>query len=54
MKNVMNILGDIAEVLITDLFFGKQQDKTQSANNETIDLGYAVVVDDEGNEIKNY
>jgi hypothetical protein len=54
MKNVTNIIGNIAEVLITELFFGKKEDKTPPVNNETIDLGYAVVVDDDGNEIKNY
>ena len=37
-------------------FFSDKTDnsKTPTTQEEIIDLGYAVVVDDEGNEIRNY
>ena len=47
MKNIINIIGDIAEVLINY----KKNNKTTPVNQETEDLGYAVVVDDEKNEV---
>lgn len=50
-----DLIGGLAEELILEIFSDKKDNiKTPNTQDEIIDLGYAVVVDDEGNEIKNY
>jgi hypothetical protein len=55
-KNLwLDLIGGLAEELILEIFSDKKDNiKTPNTQDEIIDLGYAVVVDDEGNEIKNY
>ena len=55
-KNVwLDLIGGLAEELILEIFSDKKDDfKTPTTQDEIIDLGYAVVVDDDGNEIKHY
>lgn len=55
-KNVwLDLIGGIAQELILEIFSDKKQDKKPAPVEEEIeDLGYAVIVDDNGNEIKNY
>ena len=51
-----NLLADFIDCLsILGIFLDKINDSnTPSPHDEIEDLGYAVVIDDEGNEIKNY
>lgn len=52
-----SILGEIAIEIVSDLFNTKSKnDKTpmKEQYEDYEDLGYAVVIDDDGNEIKNY
>jgi hypothetical protein len=50
-----DLIDGLAEKLILEIFSDKTDNsKTPTTQEEIIDLGYAVVVDDEGNEIKNY
>ena len=54
-----DLIGGIAQELILEIFSDKKQDDKQEnkptpVEEEIEDLGYAVVVDDNGNEIKNY
>jgi hypothetical protein len=54
-ESILGIVGDVAITILSSLFFDKKDNlKTPHTQEEIIDLGYAVVVDDEGNEIKNY
>jgi hypothetical protein len=50
-----DLIGGLAQELILEIFSDKKQDNKPTPVQEEIeDLGYAVVVDDNGNEIKNY
>jgi hypothetical protein len=51
-----NLLVDFIDCLsILGIFLDKIDNSNTSTQKEEIeDLGYAVVIDDEGNEIKNY
>jgi hypothetical protein len=61
-----DLIVGFADVLISEMFSdnrndkkkyqdgGMVEDKFDSSENTTEDLGYAVVVDDNGNEIRNY
>ena len=50
-----DLIDGLAEKLILEIFSDKTDNsKTPTTQEEIIDLGYAVVVDDEGNEIRNY
>jgi hypothetical protein len=61
-----DLIVGFADVLISEMFSdnrndkkkyqdgGMVEDKFDSSENITEDLGYAVVVDDNGNEIRNY
>jgi hypothetical protein len=50
-----DLIGGLAQELILEIFSDKKQDNNPTPVKEEIeDLGYAVVVDDNGNEIKNY
>lgn len=55
-KNLwLDLIGGLAEELILEIFSDKKQDNNPAPAQEEIeDLGYAVIVDDNGNEIKNY
>jgi predicted nicotinamide N-methyase len=54
-NSILGIVGDVAITILSTLFFDKTDDcKTPQTQEEIEDLGYAVVVDDEGNEIRNY
>lgn len=55
-KNLwLDLIGGLAEELILEIFSDKKDNlKTPNTQDEIIDLGYAVVVDEDGNEIKNY
>jgi hypothetical protein len=44
------IIGEIAIDFVNDIF----SNETKSSKENCEDLGYAVIVDDDGNEIKNY
>ena len=51
----LDLIGGLAQELILELFSDKKDNlKTPNTQDEIIDLGYAVVVDEDGNEIKNY
>jgi hypothetical protein len=51
----LELIGGIAHELILEIFSDNKEDnKPTSVEEEIEDLGYAVVVDDNGNEIKNY
>jgi hypothetical protein len=48
----LNLIGGLAQELILELFSDKKSEsKEKYKEQETQDLGYAVVVDDNGNEI---
>ena len=54
-NSILGIVGDVALTILSTLFFDKTDDSNTPHTQEEIeDLGYAVVVDDEGNEIRNY
>jgi hypothetical protein len=48
------IIGEIAKDFVDVLFSNMSTSENTSKNDEIEDLGYAVVVDEDGNEIKNY
>lgn len=48
------IINGIAFDLFNEVFSEKTKSETTSTQDDCIDLGYAVVVDDDGNEIENY
>jgi len=62
----LDLIGGLADVLISEMYSDNRNDKKRyqdggmvedtfdSSENVTEDLGYAIVVDDNGNEIKNY
>jgi hypothetical protein len=55
----LNIIGSVAEELISEFFSDTKNDSKSESNQkhneeETQDLGYAVVVDDNGDEIRNH
>jgi hypothetical protein len=55
-KNIwLDLIGGLAQELILEIFSDNKQDNKPAPVQEEIeDLGYAVIVDDNGNEIKNY
>ena len=48
------IIGEIAIDFVNDIFSNKSTSEKKSNTENCEDLGYAVIVDDDGNEIKNY
>jgi hypothetical protein len=48
------IIGEIAIDFVNDIFSNKSTSEKKSSKENCEDLGYAVIVDDDGNEIKNY
>jgi hypothetical protein len=55
----LNIIGSVAEELILELFSDEKNDKKSESKEkyheeEVQDLGYAVIVDDNGEEIINH
>ena len=56
MKNndnfIMKLIDGLAKILISEIFSSQKDDyKMPPSQEKTQDLGYAVVVDDNGNEI---
>ena len=48
------IISEIAIDFVNDIFSNKSTSEKKSHTEDYEDLGYAVIVDDDGNEIKNY
>ena len=48
------IIGEIAIDFVNDIFSNKSTSEKKSHTEDYEDLGYAVIVDDDGDEIKNY
>ena len=48
------IIGEIAIDFINEIFSNKSTSEKKLNTENCEDLGYAVIVDDDGNEIKNY
>ena len=48
------IINAIPFNLVSEIFTKKTKTETTHTQEDCEDLGYAVVVDDDGNEIKNY
>jgi hypothetical protein len=48
------IIGEIAIDFVNDIFSNKSTSEKKSSKENCEDLGYAVIVDDDGDEIKNY
>ena len=53
-KGWKEVINEIAFDLVNEIFPNKAKNETTYTQEDCEDLGYAVVVDDDGNEIKTY
>ena len=52
--DLRTIISEIAIDFVNVIFSNKSTSENKSSKENCEDLGYAVIVDDDGNEIKNY
>jgi hypothetical protein len=54
LRDWRTIISEIAIDFVNEIFSNKSTSENKSNKENCEDLGYAVIVDDDGNEIKNY